>query len=184
MANNANYVSAAKPKVAGAIYRADLGSTLPTDATTALDQAFKALGYVNEDGLVNSNSSESETVVSWDGDTVLTIEGEKTDTFKFTLLEVLNVNTLKAVYGSGNVTGDLENGITITANSNAQESGAWVVDMIMNNGVLKRIVIPNAKVTEVGDITYKKTEAVGYETTISAVPDESGNTHYEYIKAA
>lgn len=184
MANNASLASAAKPKVAGAIYRAPLGTSLPTDATSTLNGSFVALGYVSEDGLTNSNSADSTNVVSWDGDTVLTLEGEKTDTFKFTLLEVLNEEVLKAVYGSANVSGTLSSGITVQANSTPQESSSWVVDMVMNNGVLKRIVVPNAKVTEVADIVYKKTEAVGYETTISAVPDSSGNTHYEYIKSA
>lgn len=184
MANNAKNVSAAKPKIAGAIYKAELGTTLPTDAVSALDPAFKALGYVSEDGLTNSNSSDSETVVSWDGDTVLTVEGEKSDTFKFKLLEVLNVDVLESVYGSENVTGDLDTGITVKANSNPRDNLSWVVDMIMNGGVLKRIVVPNAKVTEVADIVYKRDEAVGYETTLASVPDSEGNTHYEYIKKA
>ena len=40
---NAEHVSAAKPKTGGAIYRAPLGTTLPTDASTALNAAFKCL---------------------------------------------------------------------------------------------------------------------------------------------
>ena len=77
----------------------------------------------------------------------------------------------------------MSTGITIKANSSEQENCAWVIEMILKGGALKRVVIPCASVTAVGDITYVDEEAVGYETTITAVPDSEGNTHYEYIKA-
>lgn len=178
---NANNVTAAKPKVGGAIWRAPLGTVLPTDAKSELDKAFKSLGYISDAGLVNSNSPSSETVSAWGGDTVLSTQGERPDTFKFTLIEATNPEALKAVYGDSNVTGTLETGIAIKVGSEEQPSCSWVVDMLLKNNIKKRVVIPNAGVTAVGDITYADKSAVGYETTISAVPDTANMTHYEYM---
>ena len=177
-------VSAAKPKISGAIYIAEAGTTLPTDATTALGADFSELGYISEDGLVNTNSPESEAIKEWGGSDVLTLQTEKTDEFQFTLLEVLSVDVLKAVYGADNVTGTLSTGLTIKANNNELEESVWVVDMLMRDGALKRVVIPRGKISELGDITYKRDEAVGYEITLTALIDGDGQTHYEYVKKA
>lgn len=181
---DAKLVSSAKPAIAGAISSATIGTELPTDATTKLNEAFKNLGYISDDGLTNEDTRETEELKAWGGDVVDISQTGKSDKFKYTLIEVLNVDVLKEVYGPDNVTGDLASGIKIEVNSKELPDHPLVVDMLLKNGAKKRIVIPNAKVLEVGEITYADSELAGYETTIQALPDSNGNTHYEYIKGA
>lgn len=178
---DAKNVTTSKPKIGGAVYRAPLGTELPTDATTALNSKFVSLGYISEDGMTNANSPDSDKIKAWGGDTVHTYQKEKTDTFQFKLIEAENPDVLKTVYGDDNVTGDLKTGLTVKANSNAAEDCAWVVEMILN-GAVKRVVIPCAKITEIDDIVYADEEALGYDITITATADTEGNTHYEYMK--
>ena len=178
---DASKVTAGKPKITGAVYRAPLGTTLPTSVTADLNSAFKEMGYVSDAGVVNSNSPSNTAIKAWGGDTVFDIQTEKPDQWKLTFIEHKNLAVLKTVYGSENVTGDLDTGITITANSKDLDTQIFVIDMLLRDNTAKRVVLPAAKVTSVGDITYSDSAAVGYETTLGAYPDTDGNTHYEYI---
>lgn len=187
--NDKSKVTTGKPKVGGAIYRYSMPGAcdgLPTDVTTALEsKSFVCLGYCSEDGVTNSNSISTENIKAWGGDTVDTPQTEKTDTFKFTLIEGLNEDVLKTVHGEDNVSGTISTGggLTVKANAAEHEVYAWAIDMIMKNGVMKRITIPAGKITAIEDVTYNDSSPVGYGITITAFPDADGNTHYEYFAA-
>lgn len=182
--NNVENVAAGKPKITGAIFYDPTGSAdLPSDATTALDEDFVCCGYVSADGVTNTLTKTSGETKAWGGDTVMSDQTESSDKFKYKLIEVLNANVLKAVYGDDNVSGSLAAGLTVKANSKELKERIWVIEMVLR-GAVKRIVIPKGKITELGDIVYKDGEPVGYDITITAMPGSDGDTHKEYIKTA
>lgn len=181
---NKSNVSVGKPKLSGAIYRAALGTSLPTSAAATLDAGFKAMGYISADGVTNSSNLSVSNIKAWGGDTVIVSQTDRADTFKFTMIESLNADVLKAVYGADNVSGALATGITVESNAEVQPEASWVIDMVLNGNTAKRIVIPNAVISGFDDVVYKDDTAIGYGITLTALPDTSGNSHYEYIKAA
>lgn len=181
MANNAANVSTGKGKIGGYAYIAPTSATMPTDATTALDaSSFLELGYISEDGITNATERDSEDIKDLNGDTVLTVQTSHSETWQATFIESLNINTLKMVYGDENVT-ESNGAISITADGKEPDEKAFVFEMVMQNGKAKRIVIPRGKLGELGDIVYRASEAIGYDVTISALPDASGAKHHEYI---
>lgn len=177
---NADNVTVGKPKIGGAIYRAPLGTAIPTTADGTLDNAYKSLGYVSEDGLSNSDSKTVTDHKAWGGDIIDSSITEHKDTWKFKLVEVLNIDVLKTVYGDGNVSGTLAAGLTINATGDELGEGIFVIDMILKNAI-KRVVIPRGKVTEMAEIPYKDTDLIGYDVTVTAYP-VNGKTHLELIK--
>lgn len=179
--NNAQNVTTGKPLPTGAVFRAPLGTPLPTTVTETLNPAFVNVGYISDAGVVNSNSPSSSNIKAWGGPVVLTTLEEKPDTFQFTMIEAKNKEVLKAVYGDENVTGDLATGIHVVANSNQQPNCSWVIDQKLKDGTLKRIVLPDAGISAVGDVTYVDNAAIGYQTTLACLPDGNGATHHEYI---
>jgi hypothetical protein len=177
---NTSNVATGKPRVGGAVFRAPKGTTLPKSAVETLATAFKDMGYISEDGLTNAYSLTSENKKAWGGDVVLVSQTGVEDKVSMTLIEPLNIEVLKAVYGDDNVSGDLTTGIVVKVNSDDKEEYVWVFDMILN-GAKKRLVLPSAILSEVGEIAYKDSDMVGYAVTLTALPDADGQTHYEYI---
>lgn len=180
--NNAANVSVGKPKASGGVFSASVtGTTIPSDATTALPATFKGLGYVSDAGLTNSIETDSEDIFDWGGEKVLTVRTSRNETFAFTFIET-NADVLKEVYGQDNVTVDTESGdIAVLHNNADMPQRVYVFEIALTGNRVKRIVVPLATVSEVGDVVYANGEPIGYEVTLATSPDEAGNTAYEYI---
>lgn len=183
--NNTENVTAGKPKVGGSVYRAPIGTTLPTDAITPLPAAFENLGYMSEDGVTNSNSTESEQVKDWGGVNVLTTKTSEEDTFKFTMIEFKRKAALQTYWGDDAVTGtDVESGLSVAVGGNEDQAHVYVIEKVLKGGVLQRTVLPSATVSEKEDIEYTNADAVGLGVTLACDADANGHTHYEYLQKA
>ncbi len=180
MSNTTSNVTAGKPKIGGAVFKAPVGTTLPTSTSESIS-AFTEMGYISDAGVINSNSPSTTAIKAWGGDTVLNVQTEKPDTYHMVFIETSREAVLETVYGADNVDGTLSTGITISANSADLDHQSLVIDMVLRDGGAKRIVIPDCQATTIGDITYADGSVVGYDVTFSCYPDEDGNTHYEYL---
>ena len=110
-------VSAAKPKVGGAIYKAPIGTTLPTNATAELDPAFVSLGYMSDAGLKRAINLSTNPIKAWGGDTIANPQTDKSEQFTFEAAEVLNPEVQKLVNGDSNVSGTVAEGMTVKINT-------------------------------------------------------------------
>lgn len=181
MAGTATNVTAGKPNVAGAVFCAPVGSTLPTDATTALGVAFKDLGFVSEDGVTRSISKSTTNIKEWGGGVVLITQDEKTTTIKLKLIEYLNADVQKFVHGDSNVSGTIAEGLSIHINDAEDQEHSIVIEQIMRGGIPQRLVIPRGVITEIGDTVYRGNDTVAYDLTITALKSDDGNMINEYI---
>ena len=181
---NASLVSAAKPmSAAGAVFVAPLGTKLPTSVDEELDSKFQTLGYISEDGITNSIDDESETVTAFGGETVLTILSSRTETFTFRPIEI-NKAVLAAQWGTSNVEGTDDDGLTVKHTTDDAEECVYVFAMALNAGRKQILACPKAKLTELGENAYVTNDAQGHEMTVTAMPDDQGVSVYQHVSGA
>ena len=78
--NNVANVSSAKGVKGGYIFTAPVGTALPTDYTTALPEAWKCLGYISEDGYVETLDTDSEDIKDMNGDLMASPQTSRVET--------------------------------------------------------------------------------------------------------
>lgn len=179
--NDTQNVSSAKGVKGGYFFSAPIGTKVPTDYSSELDEAFVNLGYILEDGFVITEEQDSNEVKDINGDTVDELSSSRTESVKVTLLET-KLETLQEVRGHKNVT-DEDGTITVKHNSEPRDYRVYVLELLLKNNRKSRVVIPNGKIVEIGDITYASGEPLSYEVNIKCFVDENADTMLEYIQS-
>lgn len=180
-ANSTDNVSSTKGVRGGYCFVAPLGTTLPTDYSTALPSAFKCLGFISEDGYVETVDSDSEDITDMNGDLMDSPQTSRVESATLTLAEI-KAMTLKLMYGDENVT-DKAGVITVKHNGNSSGTWAVVLELLLKNNRKWRKVVPLFQCSELGDMTLAVGELAARELTAKYLTDESGNTCYDYIQS-
>lgn len=178
--NNAN-VSSAKGVKGGYIYVAPVGTELPTDIKSKLNTAFTVLGFISEDGYVESVESDSEDINDMNGDLMDSEKTSRVESASLTLAEI-KAKTLKVMYGDANVT-DAGGLITVKHNGDCDDEWSVVLELVLKNGRRWRKVVPIAKSDELGDMTFAVSELAARELKWKYLTDGDGNTCYDYIES-
>lgn len=181
MAQTATNAVYSKPKAGGVVWTAPAGTALPTDATTALDEAFEAWGYISDDGVTEGHSLSTDSQKAYGGATVLVMEGGDDLTYEFTPLEYANPVVQRELFGSANVKASGGTLTSVQVTDDSHESKPHVFEHVLSNGVVERDVCPNAKVTGIDENTYSSSAALGPKVTVTPFPDDKGVKVYKYF---
>lgn len=158
--------------VTGSVSVGPLTADLPTDATTTIDNDYDDVGYVSEDGVVQSIGEDITEIKAWqNSDIVRKVQTKHDLTYALTMIETSEVS-LSTFYGN-------YAGGTVEITSDQLDHLRWVIDVI-DGDVEIRIVIPDGQIGDRGDVTYKNGDALGYPITITCYPDADGVKAYIY----
>lgn len=192
MANKGN-VTVGKPLIAGAVYRAPVGTTLPTAADATLDEAFAPVGYISDEGLRWSYSGDGDVIRAWGRDVVARPAGAVDDVASIQMLETVDEEAVKAFWGD-DARQIITGGYALQVGVPSPVQYSWVIDMLLPTKPdpaviwpsprVRRIVIPMASVRDREEISYQDSELVAYGVSLKAGKDSAGKYHYEYVMGA
>lgn len=156
--------------VTGGVAFAPTATAAPIDATTALAVDWLQVGYISDDGVVETRERSTSNIVAWqNADVVRTVTTESSISVQFTAIET-NPNSIQLYYGSAVDTADGSVDI-VPADSGGRRS--IVVDYVDGDKFV-RLYLPEAEVTEVGDLTLASGDPVGYDVTLTGYPSSAG----------
>lgn len=167
----------------GGLWRAPLGSTLPTDTVTPLTNTFTGLGYIDEDGVTISIDRPSTPQYSWGGFKVASLQQHYNPSLSFKLQQVLEADVLKVVHSDTNVsvaaaTTSAGTITTVQWNPLLNVNSVWVIAGFYQTATF-RLAVPDARITTTRDMKLTHKSLAVWDCTLELFPDSSGNFAYQ-----
>lgn len=165
-------ISKVRVGLTGAISRGPVGSTAPTDATTAIDAAYADSGAISEDGITISlpDGGGKTTIKMWQNDAqvrTLRTSSEDLPQIHFVMLETNKSNV--ELYFDATVTQTATHG-TFDYTVKIPSPFGYVLD-VLDGAESHRFHIPRGVKASVGDLVYKNDTPIGYEVTLDLEVD-------------
>lgn len=157
-------------------YEGPVGTVAPTDVTTALNAAYKALGLTSEDGFTQSREEDITDHYARGGILVRTTRSKHKRTFKVIALED-NPTVFSLVNpGSSQVTAS---GVTTRIVKTPSANPRSFVLEETDGAYKRRLHIARGEILEVADIVSDDDSMTMFELTINVYPSSTGVLYTE-----
>lgn len=153
----------------GHVYIAPIGSTAPTDLTTAWAAAWVDLGYLNDDGVEMEYSTDVEDIMAWQSlNPIRKVLTSVDMTLAFTAIE-LKARAITAYFPDSTITEVTAGTVWRLDIPSAPGPAEYAFGFEWHDGaVTNRVVIPRGEVTDRESVNFQRGEPVGLGMTVSA----------------
>lgn len=170
----------------GGGWTAPVRTPQPAAIETPPDDLWVPLGAISSDGLTVGFEEDSESFTPWGLSTPFrTVVTSSVRTFQLTLWETARSAVISLMYRipAEDLAPDpvTETMTWAETGSPAPDRRAFLFDVYDGENLL-RYYLPEAEITDRGDVVHSGSDMRGFEVTISAYPDAAGNTVYHSLK--
>lgn len=186
MAVNVNNAFVGAPPIDGGVYfSAPLGTTLPADATSSLDPAFKDHGAIGEDGFNVNPARESSTEKMFGGEDWVDLQTGYAETATLTLLEEDNEAVIESIFGAANYTStpatDADGKKTTIFHTNTRLPIESHVLKAVSGEKAKTYVIERGRISTIEKTADVHSASTKYTVTITCFKGTNPDTNYAYV---
>ena len=184
MALNAKKVYAPTPNqsaTTGAVAVAPVGTSMPTDAKTALPSTWDDSGYVSEDGISVTVTRSTTPIRDWSKNAVRNLLTEYAGSISLAFLQV-DQFAAERMFGENNVTvtaatSSAGEQIKVAIGAELPPIEAWCFSMKDGDARI-RVLVPSGQMTEVSQIDFKPDAGHVIGGTLATYDDGTGHSSY------